>query len=217
MDALMKAATRSAFGWALLLTATAFAQPAVTSPEQLAATRELFNLHAYGGHRSPSNMAYGTFGFFGDSLQCTDSGTSGERVVFYPLSVPSHLFVERIQIWGFDDALGFDGMRVRVLSTCQSNGGLESPVTLVRGEAQTPDGTRSRVYFDLPQGNSGDSDVCAVTLEVRLAAPGQPCIGSGRTIQRVRVQAINPEHIFRDGFVPRVNTTLGVASIGEQP
>jgi hypothetical protein len=215
MDALMRAATRCAIGSVLLLPAAVFAQPPVTSPEQLAATRELFDLHAHGGHRSPSTMAYGTFNN-GAELSCTDSGTSGERLVHYPLTIPSHLFLERVQVWGFD-TVGSDRMRVRVLSTCQTNGGLDPPQLNVLAEAQSPNGTFNRVYFDLPVGAFGNNAGCVQTIEIRMAAAGQPCIGDTRTIMRVRAQAFNPEHIFRDGFVPRVAVPGGVASIGEQP
>jgi hypothetical protein len=215
MDALMKATTRRVMAWALLLPTLAIAQPPVTSPEQLAATRELFNLHAHGGHRSPSNMAYGTFNN-GAELSCTDPGTSGERMVHYPLTVPSHLFLERVQVWGFDNA-GPDQMRVRVLATCQANGGLDLPQTNILAEAQTPNGTFARVFFDLPVGLFGNSASCVQTIEIRLAAAGQPCVGDVRTVMRVRAQAFNPEHIFRDGFVPRVAVPTGVEGIGEQP
>lgn len=214
MDALMKAATRCAFGWALLLPATAFAQPPVTSPEQLAATRELFDLHAHGGHRSSSTMAYGSFRN-GAELSCTDTGTSGDRLFHYPLTIPSHLFLERVQVWALDNG-AFDVMRVRVLATCQTNGGLNPPqiATLAEGEGG---GGSPNVYLDLPVGSFGDFAGCVQTVEIRLATPGLPCLGNSRTVMRVRAQAFNPEHIFRDGFVPRVAVPAGVAGIGEQP
>jgi hypothetical protein len=215
MDALRKVAARCAFGWALLVPATVFAQPPVTSPEQLAATRELFDLHAHGGHRSPSTMAYGSFNN-GAELSCTDPGSSGERNVHYPLTVPSHLFLERVQVWGFDTS-GADRMRVRVLATCQTNGGLNPPQVNILAEAQTADGTFGRVFFDLPVGVFGNSAGCAQTVEVRLAAPGQPCVEEDRTVMRVRAQAFNPEHIFRDGFVPRVAVPAGLETVGERP
>ena len=215
MDAFMKAVTRFAFGWILVLPLGVLAQPPVTSPEQLAATRELFNLHAHGGHRMPSDMRYSAFDQ-GSEFYCADQGSTGERVIHYPLSVPPHLFIESVQVWGYDDA-ATDRMRVRVLVVCQTNGGLSPPQSGVLAEATTQGNQSGPVYFDVPVGSFGSGPGCARTVEVRLASPGQLCIGSGRTITRVRAQAFNLEHIFRDGFVPRVELPTTVQSAGAQP
>lgn len=203
----MNAPTMMRLGLAVLASGTALAQPPVTSPEQLASTRELFDLHGHGGHRSSGAMPYAAFGA---ELACADTGTVGERIFHYPLTVPTHLFLERVQVWAFDRDNG-DGMRVRVRSVCQPNGGLAAPVANTFASAQSPPGVFGAVLFDLPVGVFPASNSCALTVEVRMAAPGLPCDDRDRTVMRVRAQAFNPEHIFRAGFVARADTTPDAA------
>lgn len=191
---------KTAFLCLVVLAAPAVpAQPPVTSPEQMASTRELFYLHAHGGHRSAGSMPYAAFGA---ELACADSGTSGERVIHYPLTVPSHLFLERVQVWLFDRDNG-DRARIRVRSVCQGNGGIAPPAASTFASAQSPPGVFGPVFFDLPIGVFPDSNGCALTVEVRMAADGRACDDRDRTVMRVRAQAFDPEHIFRSGFPRR--------------
>lgn len=192
----------------LALPAIAAAQPPVTSPEYLAATHELFYIHAHGGHRGNWLMPYGANA--NADLTCTDTGTNGERLVHYPLSMPGHLFVQRVLLWGFDQA-GVDMLQARLLSVCQVNGGLGAPTANILSTAQSPPQAAGPVLLELPTSMFVSTQSCALTVEVRLAADGQPCIGSPRRITRLRVQAFNPEHIFRDGFMVRQAPTPAVA------
>jgi hypothetical protein len=199
----MNAATIMVLGLALLAPGAVWAQPPVTSPEQLASTRELFYLHGHGGHRSAGSMPYAAFGA---ELACADTATLGERVFHYPLTVPTHLFLERVQVWAFDRDNG-DRLRVRVLSVCQTNGGIAAPVANTFATAQSPPGVFGPVLLDLAVGVFPDTNFCALTVEVRMASNGSPCDDRDRTVMRVRAQAFNPEHIFRAGFVARADTT----------
>lgn len=192
----------------LALAGIAAAQPPVTSPAYLAATHELFYIHANGGHRSNTLMRYSAAPTA--DMTCTDTGTEGERLVYYPLSVPGHLFVQRVLLWGFDQA-GADALRARLLSVCQDNGGLGVPSANILATAQSPPQATGPVLLELPTSMFVATERCALTVEVRLAAAGQPCIGSQRRITRLRVQAFNPEHIFRDGFMARQAPTPAAA------
>ena len=178
----------------------ALAQPAITSPEQMAATRELSDLHALGAHRSSSTMKYQFLDNY-SHLSCLDDGTSGDRRFFYPITSPPHLLLERIQVWGFKSGSG--SMRARVLRVCQLNGGLLAPMLDVLSEDQTSEGSSGTFLLNLPVGGFGSLAGCSEMLEVRMAPNGENCRGAFRTTIRVRAQAFNPEHIFRDGFLPR--------------
>lgn len=175
------------------------AQPSVTSPEQLAATRELFYVHAHGGHRSRTSQPYEEFRA---ELICTDTGTIGDRIVHYPLSIPAHLTLERVQVWAYDGR-DQDRMRVRVLNICQLTDFVE-PQVLVLSSAQAPEGP-SDILFDLSVGVYLNLPGCVQTVEVRMASEGEPCVDVDRAITRVRAQAFDPQHIFRDGFIPRID------------
>lgn len=186
------------------------AQPAVTSPEQLAATRELFYVHAHGGHRSRTSQPYEEFRA---EWICTDTGINGDRLVQYPLSMPAHLTLERVQVWAYDGK-DQDRMRVRVLNVCQLGDQLD-PQAIVLASAVAPAG-QSDILFDLPAGNYLNVPGCAQTVEVRMASEGETCVDVDRGVARVRVQAVDPQHIFRDGFVPRVDVAQSTQT-GDQP
>lgn len=205
-----------AFAWMLALPGAAQAQPPITSPEQMAATRELFDLHALGGHRNRSGMSYSSFND-GSELNCVDSISTGEKLVYYPLTSPSHLYLERVQVWGFESLANSDSLRVRVLSICHGQGNANPPTTLIRAQAGLQPGQFARVYFDLQVGLFGAGTDCTDTVEIRFASSGQVCQGSGRSVMRVRAQAFNPEHIFRDGFVPRVNLSQSATNPEARP
>lgn len=186
------------------------AQPPVTSPEQLAATRELFYVHAHGGHRSRTSQPYEEFRA---ELICTDTGTIGDRIVQYPLSMPAHLTLERVQVWAYD-GMDQDRVRVRILNVCQLTAALDPQVTIL-ASAQEPEGP-SDILFDLPVGVYLNLPTCVQTVEVRMASEGEPCVDVDRGIARVRAQAFDPQHIFRDGFIPRMDVSQ-VDPTGDEP
>ncbi len=79
----------------------------------------------------------------------------------------------------------------------------------------------------IPAGPIGSTVCCAMTIEVRLAAPGRPCVAALRTVMRVFAQALVQEHIFGDDVcreqlfppVPHISesgmgTSLGTAYYG---
>lgn len=138
------------------------------------------------------------------SYACHNLSPGGSRIIRYPFTVPDARTLQFVRLWGFKGASTAD-TTARVRRTCMSQTQLD-PVTVIL-DTTTVTGSPGPFTAALSLGTETPSNLdCRYWVEIEFGPSSQACASTALSlrIERIRVQSLLGDRIFRGSFRPYI-------------